>query len=478
MAETPKSADEFTTKLNEFRQADTGAFLLVGRYDGIDLPDDDCRVMVVDGVPVGSSQLERFLFERIRLDQTFFPRVANRLTQLFGRINRGKNDYGIYIIHSKDVENWLRNVANQAYFPKVLQEQIGLSEQFCEQLGDVTFDDIHAIVRQIIDRDPNWLEYYQAHLGQNPIEERRITEREAHTKLDDKLAKKEANFILKLWHGDNSGAIAEFESVVEEVRQENPRLAGWYSIWLGAANCFESEHEAMYDWFDEARNRLGGTLPLPRRSSSDVAGVEATTNVLEDGLRPYCVGSIPETNRRLTKLIDRTHAAFEDDSYSRAEEAIREIGVALGFDSSRPDTDVNDGPDNLWVDKHQNIAIPIELKTEKKDGNSINSDEIGQVFQHFQWTIDNYPDYEVPGILVYTECSSVTESSNPSDEMFYCDREAMQKLFSEYKAIISDIAKLTPVERYARAAQLGNETRWTSRGIFERLVVGRMKVVG
>ncbi|MCQ0989152.1 DEAD/DEAH box helicase [Jiella marina] len=122
----PQGAKSFSVELDKFRHAANGSFLLLGRYDGIDLPDDECRLMIVDGLPVGSSQFERYQFDKVHLDQAFFPRVANRITQLFGRINRGKNDYGIYIIASTDVENWLRNPANQAYFPRVLQEQIRL----------------------------------------------------------------------------------------------------------------------------------------------------------------------------------------------------------------------------------------------------------------------------------------------------------------------------------------------------------------
>src|SRR5690606_38288800 len=148
-------------------------------------------------------------------------RVANRFTQLFGRINRGKNDYGIYFIYSKDAENWLRNVANQAFFPKILQEQIRLSEEICDQLSGITPESVLSIVSQIIKRDPQWLGYYQAQIGQNPIEEKRITDRAAYTKLDDELAKCEANFMLKLWQGDHGGAVSELAGKIEEVRVSN-----------------------------------------------------------------------------------------------------------------------------------------------------------------------------------------------------------------------------------------------------------------
>ncbi|ANP84802.1 DEAD/DEAH box helicase family protein [Rhizobium leguminosarum] len=474
-ASPPKTAETFTQKLNEFRLNPTGAFILVGRYDGIDLPDDDCRVMAVDGVPIGSAQLERYLFDRIKLDQTFFPRVANRFTQLFGRINRGKNDYGIYFIYSSDAENWLRNVANQAYFPKVLQEQIRLSEEFCDQLRDMTLEKIESIVTQIIERDPQWLAYYQAQIGQNPIDEKRISDREDYTKFDDELAKREANFIIRLWQGDHIGAMSQFEEIIEEVRLKNPRLAGWYSIWLGAANCILGRSEPMFDWFDEARNRLGGKLPLPRQEQLDVGVLHAVKSVIEEGLREYCALTVPEANRKVSKFITSSEAAFGDPSHKKAEEAVRVIGATLGFDSRRPDTDENDGPDNLWVDHHTRIAIPIELKTDKLQGNTLNSEEIGQIYQHLEWTKTNYPKYMVPGILVYTESKTVTESSNPSSDMFFADRSTMKELQNAFINAAAALSKLTPLEKYAKASEYGDAPEWQPLAVFDRLKAGHLK---
>lgn len=474
-ASPPKTADLFTQKLNEFRGNANGAFMLLGRYDGIDLPDDDCRVMVVDGVPIGSAQLERYLFDRIKLDQTFFPRVANRFTQLFGRINRGKNDYGIYFIYSSDAENWLRNVANQAYFPKVLQEQIRLSEEFCDQLKGMTPDKVESIVTQIIERDQGWLSYYQAQIGQNPIDEKRISDREEYTRFDDELAKREANFILKLWQGDHAGSLKQLEEVIEEVRMKNPRLAGWYAIWLGTANAILARSEPMFDWFDEARNRLGGKLPLPRQEQRDVGLLEASKTVIEEGLREFCALTLPEANRKIGKLISGAEAAYGDPSHKKAEEAVRVIGAALGFESRRPDTDENDGPDNLWVDHNSKVALPIELKTDKLQGNAINSEEIGQVFQHLEWTRTRFPDYVVPGILVYTESTNVTDSSNPSNDMFFANRANMKGVQNAFIAAATTLTKLTPLERYGKAAEYGGAEEWKPLAVFERLKSGALK---
>ena len=64
----PPPPNEFSDQLNRFRKSDTGAFVLVSRVDGIDLPHDTCRIMIIDGIPSGSSLIERYQWEVLRMN--------------------------------------------------------------------------------------------------------------------------------------------------------------------------------------------------------------------------------------------------------------------------------------------------------------------------------------------------------------------------------------------------------------------------
>ncbi|MCQ0989151.1 hypothetical protein [Jiella marina] len=331
-----------------------------------------------------------------------------------------------------------------------------------------------SIINQIIEREAGWVDYYTAQIGLNPIDEKRIQEREADARLDDQLAKHEIKFITKLWHGDQNGAADELVGVIEKVRTENPRLAGWYALCIGQAYCNCGDFENMHGWFDEARNRLGGGLPLPRQDSGESEVPKPPRSIVEEGLRAICTGKIPQINRRLNNIEDRSKGAFQDCSHKVAEEAVRHIGSVLGFDSRRPCTDVHDGPDNIWIDHHKKLVIPFELKTDKKN-NNLNQEEVGQAFQHLQWTRENYSDYDVPGILMYTESAGISNEANPSAEMFFCNREKMQLLWAEFIGEARSMAKKTPLEMHGAASALGEEERWTVRGIFERLIYKPLK---
>ncbi len=60
---SPPKPEDFSTALEQFRQRSTGGFILVYRLDGIDLPDEVCRIMVMDGLPTGAAQLERYQWQ-------------------------------------------------------------------------------------------------------------------------------------------------------------------------------------------------------------------------------------------------------------------------------------------------------------------------------------------------------------------------------------------------------------------------------
>ena len=65
----PPNRKNFTKELDEFRsQQHPGAFLLVSRVDGIDLPRDTCRNMIIDGVPFAASLLERYQWEWLQME--------------------------------------------------------------------------------------------------------------------------------------------------------------------------------------------------------------------------------------------------------------------------------------------------------------------------------------------------------------------------------------------------------------------------
>ena len=78
----PRDIEE---SLVPFVEADEAALVLANRYDGLDLPEDASRLLIIDGVPAGTNLLEHFLQSRLALISLIRERMRTRFVQGVGR---------------------------------------------------------------------------------------------------------------------------------------------------------------------------------------------------------------------------------------------------------------------------------------------------------------------------------------------------------------------------------------------------------
>jgi hypothetical protein len=70
-----------------------------------------------------------------------------------------------------------------------------------------------------------------------------------------------------------------------------------------------------------------------------------------------------------------------DRSVEAAEAALQKLGEALGADSQRPEKELNEGPDNLWI--FSGCGWVIEVKSNNEQ--SLHKKDAGQIHQSVQW---------------------------------------------------------------------------------------------
>ncbi|MGX1101591.1 hypothetical protein [Amorphus sp. MBR-141] len=157
----PPSRADFTKELQAFRAAASGSFVLVSRIDGIDLPQDTCRVMLIDGAPSGASLMDQYLIHHLTLANLYSTKMAGRITQLFGRINRGRSDYSAFVICGGDINVWLKTERNVALLPPLVRKQVILSQTVQEGMDKSTPREIADIITQVLARDSGWLNFYR-----------------------------------------------------------------------------------------------------------------------------------------------------------------------------------------------------------------------------------------------------------------------------------------------------------------------------
>jgi hypothetical protein len=472
------SPETFTKDLDKFRKQNSGAFVLAGRFDGIDLPGAQCRSMVVDGLPAGSNLIEQYLFDRLYMDQMRSNTLSVRITQLLGRIIRGRQDFGFFIIADRALENWLKNERNRAQLPELLRKQLFLSEAIEEQVpGKHTEKSVVDTMNKLIRRDEGWVDFYSDNINEMDLPQTKLQENETNNLVLEKAGKSEVRFMTKLWDNDIEGAAKELEAEIREVAIVDPMVAGWYSIWAGVAYYAAGKTDTAYDLFDEARRRIGRNIPLPRRTTSEAEKAAAPPKTpIEEAIRQLVLTDLMKINDKIAKArIEAKEAFSETASHKKCEEATRAIGATLGFVSSRPCTDLGKGPDNLWLDSHSKQMIAFELKTDKASESALSKDDIGQGHNHLEWLKTQYPEIKLLGLIFLTDAEKVSDKSDPSDLMYCGTQSQLKKVWEEFFTAIDKIKTLSPLEKLAEAQKVGTLAEWSPDGVFRRLVSKRCK---
>lgn len=468
---SPPPVKDFSNELEKFRSKGKGAFVLVSRVDGIDLPNDTCRIMIIDGIPHGSSVIEKYQSESLGMSNFFSSRIANRIVQLFGRINRGRSDYGAYIISGVDLSNWVGKQKNLARLPELLQKQIMLGQDVQNDLEIRSSEKFLEIVENVVlkkPRDPQWLAYYSQYLDTKEIDAN-VTEKAATAEQRNLAsAKAEAEFAKCFWMDDYAKARSALEAVVEEVSRSDPRLAGWLNVWIATCYHAEGADDECRRHFARARGQIGlgmivNTGPAIGEEERQIDAHHSLLQSSATRLLFLKADSFISEIRRMSLGLQ----ALSGGSSNQAEEAVQNLGELLGFVSSRPDKEDGTGPDVLWIDETSRSVLALELKTNKSAGSALSKDEISQGHDHLSWIQSSTDELDILGLVLISDASRVSDQANPSTEMYRAPLSAFKKICDEILAILEDGQKLAPADKRHLIERL-NEN-WNLRAIAKRL---------
>ncbi len=468
---SPPSRADFTNELQAFRAASSGSFILVSRIDGIDLPQDTCRVMFIDGSPTGASLMDRYQFQQLSLANLYSTKMASRVTQLLGRINRGRSDYSAFVVTGDDINKWLKTERNVALLPPLIRKQVILSQTVQKGMKKLRSSEVAVLVSQVLARDAGWLKFYRETVDGLEVSSdalQRVKERE--TQLASS-AEAECKFMTRLWQGDVAGARKELLDVLDDTAMADAKLAGWYSVWLASTYEAEGDHETAIAHYKKARARLSYWLNVPHKSEFEQeSDNDDSQTILQRQLLavnhngPQALGDLVAK----LKIQSRELGDFTVSS-NRHEEALRLYGELLGFSASRPDNEEGLGPDVIWKDDEMKELIAFELKTQKDNPAEYTKSEIGQCHNHIQWIKENEADFTFNGLLLVGPPGLCRPEASPSDNIFLVETEFLVDRLRELAVKIEDTRGRTAFERWGLLEELGRLAEWQLAGFFKAL---------
>jgi hypothetical protein len=466
----PVGTAKFSTALSEFKQASRGAFILVARVDGIDLPGDTCRVMVLDGLPAGVSQFERFIDVHLGLYDFLNSKINTRITQLFGRINRGRSDYGAFLVHDPKLAVWLRRDRNVALLPDTLQKQILLGQLLHEQLG-LSTKSISEFTDAVMAREERWTEYYQSFLESMDIDQGDVQKSKEVSDRLSRAATHEARAASALWDSRYEDARKEYADCIEIMQAADEGMVGFYMLMVGNVLGIEGDIDSARKHFHLAGMKLPRGIILPRLQMTINSFKSAQMNAFQQALCDTFVNDLIDANRRsksLTTLLEKL--VIPGAGASEYDEALKQLGATLGFRATRPDQEAGEGPDVLWEERKSRCAIAFETKVEKTPSSSYSKKEIGQCHNHLQWIKDNKKELRLLGLAIIGDCVKVDATASPSENMMFVSKDNVKRVATRVRDLLSKIALQTPLERRGSINSLNESTEFEIEKIWEVLI--------
>lgn len=404
------------TNINTINNYTKGLDILVNRYDGIDLKDDRCRILVIDGIPNASSNYDKIKEVMLSDSRELMREKVQKIEQGMGRGIRSTEDYCGILILGRELVKFLFDKRIRKYFSKATLKQIEMSELLYESLENKSLDEFIELLKNVLSRDEGWIVYSKNALdGEIYDKELKVNEEEVllRTAFNKGLAKNYADSVMIL------------EGLVNGTK--NNILKGYYEMLL-AKYCNLFDTKRAQDILLSAKcNNLKTISPICGIKYSKLDTKNTQVENLKEYLKKYSTSNdyIIEVDAILSNLNYETEA-------DKFEHNIELLGKALGFLSERPEKIYNNGgPDNLWGVGNGKYYV-IECKNESKSETICKADS-GQLHNSKSWFSKMYFDKEVCVPIIIHPKNLFAVDASPEDDFRIMDSICLEKLKNKVK---------------------------------------------
>ena len=383
--------EEFAEAPEGFAEAPGGVLALANRYDGIDLPDEACRLVILGGLPVGMHLQERFLHDSVRALVVLTERIRTRLTQGAGRATRNSADYAAVIMLGRDLANFCAQSGVQAAsHPEIRAElYFGLENSRGTQARDA-MENLH----HFHDQDEDW------RAAEQDIIASREEVARARPPGTDQLAAAaphEVAAVNAAWQGDWSAAIDAAGKALSQLAGDDVRhyqalwhyiLASWAVIAARAGNRDQWQPVAETH-FADARAAAAGTRWLVGLTTSADQLIGTRPDDTADPVDATAISSIADSplrtaqDKKFTAIAQSVTTGLGQASAPPYEAALARLGELAGATVLQR-TGADAEPDSVWMFS-THLWIGFEAKSECSPDGEISADIARQAGGHINY---------------------------------------------------------------------------------------------
>lgn len=430
--------------LESFAGAPTGVLGLANRYDGLDLPGNACRIVVLGGKPDAVGLQERFLSERAEANAALAERMRTRIVQGAGRCTRGPNDYAVVVVLGSDIMKYFSRPENLRALEPELQAEVEFGWQNSKGAEP---DEVLENIQVFLEHGADWRDQ-----GEPAVAEFRQDADKIEPPGTDALGKA-AVLEVEAWQlAFGSDWIGASEKLQEAVPHVGPAATRGYrglllylaGVWLHLGAQDETQRSRARQLIREAA--LAANRSTWFKEMRELPGTEEVPLVAEDIVAVnYVVARL--RGQLKSKQINSALAEMQDDvaqdEATRYERGLTTLGSFLGAEASKPKGQGR--CDSAWV-WGTAMWITIEAKSEEHSDGLLPLKDVRQAnTQLDQLAADrgmDHPPAGSPAIIVSDRLSvdpQHAQAANPN--VYLTSSGVLREIAGDVAVVWADLLK-------------------------------------
>lgn len=355
--------------------------VFVQRYDGIDLPDMSCRVLVIDGMPLGEGILDRLDNSSSGSAGGTRNRLIYRIEQGMGRAVRSHADYAVILLAGTELAHFIAKHDVLSAMNPDTQAQLKLAVDLSTiAMEDDGTDPKRAVIDMIskcLKRDDAWKQYYNETVRKSS-KASSITTDSNHLNL----ANAERRAFQSAVISDLQESVNILNCAIDKHISDNPAAKGWYlqrianyQYDIDPGKAFETQMSACKNNMSMLRPPIVTRRPKTHRR----AGLHS--------IIMKWFSQFDNPNGAIAKIEDLKVLLSFHQHHSVIEQALCDLAPLLGAEGARPEKEDDEGPDGLWL--WQDVSLVIETKNENEK--SLHKKDGSQLLSSMQWFKEKFP---------------------------------------------------------------------------------------
>lgn len=384
------TSDDIEKSKATFVSTDQAVAVLAGRFDGIDFPKDEARLLLIDDVPSMVNLQEQFIAKQLGATALLRDRVKTRVLQAIGRCTRSFVDTSAVVVTGSKLRDYLLDSDLTEELHPELQAEIDFGSF---QSTDAESEELLQNFASFLALDRDW-QSASSDISNQAAEMTQVLP--SYLPQLQNCVRHEILFSEAMWRKDYSEAYEQAVQVLDLLTDPNLRgLRSFWSYQAGTAALLESELSPRYiqlakDQFSNASKAsdISWLSSLRRLSSSseNSAKISQDDNFQVNQIAKNFSRFGVKNNRNFNKEVLKVQKGLDD--LEHFEDSQVALGNLLGFTSDN--SDATAAPDPWWTARE--FGIVFEDYAAGKDTSTFSPTKAKQAMGHINWLKFNRPE--------------------------------------------------------------------------------------